>query len=460
MPAPTHGSSPESSLRRSIGTLALAAGIVNVTLGAGIYRLPANMTGSTSRLFVGNNGGVGIGTISPGPGLEVSNSLTGALVGSIGVSTYGNNSFGGTFVARKARGTQAAPTAVQNGDQLALFAGVGQTSPTQSGALGNGMTINAAENYTPAAQGTALNFFTTLRGTNTPFAAMTLDHSGNLGLGTSNPADAVEIARNGNALVSIDAFGTDVASGVALRSARGTRAAPTAVQLGDALGYFVTGGWDGTGFADAEAGVVGYAAENWTSTTRGAGLGFFTTPIGSPEDPSDLPRMVILPSGEVGIGTPAGGNGLPVVADKLQVVGDIRVGTTGTNGCLKNFAGTGIAGTCSSDRRFKKDITPFSPVLGKVTALQPVTYYWRAAEFPERHFGNERTYGLVAQDVEQVLPELVVTNEDGYKAVDYSALPLLTIQAVKDLKAENDALKARVAELERLVSDMLAASKR
>lgn len=43
MPAPTHGSSPESSLRRSIGTLALAAGIVNVTLGAGIYRLPANM---------------------------------------------------------------------------------------------------------------------------------------------------------------------------------------------------------------------------------------------------------------------------------------------------------------------------------------------------------------------------------------------------------------------------------
>jgi len=43
LPAPTHGSSPESSLRRSIGTLALAAGIVNVTLGAGIYRLPANM---------------------------------------------------------------------------------------------------------------------------------------------------------------------------------------------------------------------------------------------------------------------------------------------------------------------------------------------------------------------------------------------------------------------------------
>jgi hypothetical protein len=38
-------------------------------------------------------------------------------------------------------------------------------------------------------------------------------------------------------------------------------------------------------------------------------------------------------------------------------------------------------------------------------------------------------YGLIAQEVEPTLPELVVTNEDGYKAVDDSKLPLLTIEA-------------------------------
>ena len=48
----------------------------------------------------------------------------------------------------------------------------------------------------------------------------------------------------------------------------------------------------------------------------------------------------------------------------LQVFGDIRVGTSGTNGCLKNFAGTGIIGTCSSDRRLKKNITPFGTDAG------------------------------------------------------------------------------------------------
>jgi hypothetical protein len=122
---------------------------------------------------------------------------------------------------------------------------------------------------------------------------------------------------------------------------------------------------------------------------------------------------------------------------------------------------------------YKKDITPFGSVLGPLTALQPVHYRWRAAEFPEQHFGNTRAYGLIAQEVEQVLPELVVTDEKGFKEVDYSELPLLTIQAVKELKAENDQLKAesetlklrvaehdalkqRVDELERLIDKLIA----
>jgi hypothetical protein len=78
-----------------------------------------------------------------------------------------------------------------------------------------------------------------------------------------------------------------------------------------------------------------------------------------------------------------------------------------------------------------------------------VHFYWRAAEFPDRHFGDTQAYGLIAQDVEQVLPELVVTGADGFKQVDYAKLPLLTIQAVKELKE-------RVAELERLIQEMRA----
>ena len=98
-----------------------------------------------------------------------------------------------------------------------------------------------------------MDFNTTSVGTAVPLTRMTLTSSGNLGLGTSAPGEVVEIARNGEAVVTIESFGTDAAAGVALRAAQGTQAAPTAVQAGDALGYFVTGGWDGGGFADAES---------------------------------------------------------------------------------------------------------------------------------------------------------------------------------------------------------------
>ena len=444
--------------------------IARVTPGGAFNGSINFMTGSTSRFFVGSTGSIGIGTATPFGAFEVSNALSGLPVANMLATTYSANPFGSLIYARKARGTAGAPSAALTNDTLAAFGGRGYGATGFGGGTA-GMTIRAAENFTDAAQGASLQFLTVPTGTAQATTAMTISPSGNLGIGTTAPGEAVEIARNGNSVVSIDAFGTDVAAGVALRTARGTQAAPTAVQAGDILGYFALGGWAGAGptggFADAEAGMAGYAAENWTPTTRGAGLGFFTTPVGLPEDPSDLPRMVVLPSGDVGIGTGVDVNGLPTVTDKLQVVGDIRIGTTGTNGCLKNFAGNPLAGTCASDLRFKKDVTPFSPVLDRLTALQPVHYAWRAAEFPDRHFGDQRAYGLIAQDVEKVLPELVATNNDGFKAVDYSKLPLLTIQAVKDLtsqvtdlKSENDALKQRLADVERLLNELLNKSSR
>ena len=105
----------------------------------------------------------------------------------------------------------------------------------------------------------------------------------------------------------------------------------------------------------------------------------------------------------------------------------------------------------------RRDITPFGPVLKHVAGPAAGALSWRTCRVSrQQHFGDSRAYGLIAQDVEAVLPELVVTGEDGFKAVDYTKLPLLTIQAVKELKAEKDALQQRVDELERLLKEILA----
>ena len=151
--------------------------------------------------------------------------------------------------------------------------------------------------------------------------------------------------------------------------------------------------------------------------------------------------------GGIGANAVSVGIGTSAPLKTLQVVGDIRVGTSGTNGCLENFAGTGLVGTCSSDLRLKTNVQPFAPVLGKIAQLQPVHFTWRAGEFPNRHYGNAVNSGLIAQDVEQVFPELVSTDDAGFKMVNYSELPYLTLQAVKELKAENDELEAQLAAL-------------
>jgi hypothetical protein len=279
----------------------------------------------------------------------------------------------------------------------------------------------------------------------TPTTRMTIGTTGNVGIGNPAPTQALEVVRDGQeANIVMTSFGGK--ANVGLEVARGTFAAPSAVQTGDVLGNVIFNGYGATHFADGVAGLGAVAAENWTDTAQGSAIGLFNTPLGSTQPQLSLG---VLANGNIGIGTPQNPDKTPTALDRLQVFGDVRVGTTGTNGCVKNFAGTGLTGTCSSDRRLKKDITPFGSVLDQVAALKPVHFYWRAAEFPDHHFGDSRAYGLVAQDVEQVLPELVVTGDDGFKQVDYSKLPLLTIQAVKELKQ-------RVAELERLIEEMRA----
>lgn len=136
-------------------------------------------------------------------------------------------------------------------------------------------------------------------------------------------------------------------------------------------------------------------------------------------------------------------------SDKLHVYGDIRVGTSTTDGCLKRFDGTAIAGTCSSDVRFKKDIAPIENILDKLSQLRPVTYHMRSEEFPEYGFGNGLAYGLIAQEVEQIFPHLVQTDNRGYKTVKYGPeLSMLSLAGIKELALAVKETNKRLDEFE------------
>jgi len=99
--------------------------------------------------------------------------------------------------------------------------------------------------------------------------------------------------------------------------------------------------------------------------------------------------------------------------------------------------------TTVSDQRLKDDVETIETALDKVGNLRGVTYTWNAGSR-----AGQRDYGVIAQEVEQVIPEIVREKEmaliDGetYKTVDYEKLTAVLIEAVKELKAEVDALKA------------------
>ena len=144
-------------------------------------------------------------------------------------------------------------------------------------------------------------------------------------------------------------------------------------------------------------------------------------------DSSGTSRFIVdTSSGNVGIGTTTPGS------YKLYVAGNAY--TTGSWG--------------GSDARWKKNITLLQNSLSKVLELEGVNYNWRVDEFPNMSFDNDTHIGLIAQELELVIPELVKTNDDGYKSIAYDKLTVVLVEAVKELKQENDELKQRLEMLE------------
>jgi hypothetical protein len=137
--------------------------------------------------------------------------------------------------------------------------------------------------------------------------------------------------------------------------------------------------------------------------------------------------------GNVGIGT------VSASSEKLYVAGDAKI--TG-NVDANNFPG-------SSDERWKKGIKTLDNSLNKITALRGVSYEWKRDEFPDKNFSEGTQIGVIAQEIESVFPELVHTNKEGYKSVSYSNLVAPLIEAVKELKQQNETLNNRVEALEK-----------
>ena len=121
--------------------------------------------------------------------------------------------------------------------------------------------------------------------------------------------------------------------------------------------------------------------------------------------------------------------------------------------------------TCS-DARFKKNVEDIDSPIENILKLRGVNFDWRADEFEDRQFDDGRQIGFIAQEIKEVLPEVVIEGVDGYYAVDYSRLTPILVEAIKEQQktidqlrvkvSENDRLKDRLSSLESAVEKLLA----
>jgi hypothetical protein len=131
--------------------------------------------------------------------------------------------------------------------------------------------------------------------------------------------------------------------------------------------------------------------------------------------------LQILPGGNVGIGVPAPNY-------PLDVNGTVRA----------------TAYLYTSDKRLKSDIETVDG-LDIISRLHGVSFKWKST--------GVKSTGVIAQEIEAVLPQAVATDADGMKSVDYLQLIGPMIEAIKTLKADSDNLRSEIETLKRLTSE-------
>jgi hypothetical protein len=128
----------------------------------------------------------------------------------------------------------------------------------------------------------------------------------------------------------------------------------------------------------------------------------------------------------------------------VNITGSLTVGNiTGTSTIGRIDASNDVVAFSTSDIRFKENVKPIENALEKINQIGGYTFDWKTdEELVSLHGFKGHDIGVIAQEIESILPEVVTTRDNGYKAVKYEKIVPLLIQAIKELKEEVDSLKA------------------
>lgn len=434
----TTGTSGASTYNSTTGVLNIPqyqAVLTNPVTGTGtsgyvtFWNGSGTVTGDAALFWDNTNKRLGVGATSPSYRLHVT----------------GTSGVGARTIQADGTGTAFNIVSVVNDGSQMFLATEGVTAGTiATGSLAYAGVVDMNTN-------TALQFatFATVR--------MTITNGGNVGIGTTSPSAFLHIKGGNNNSLWIDNGGTQYTS--------------TYIANNGTVKAFVV--WDNTNAAyqigTAVSSSVQFIVNNAEAMriTAGGNVGIGTSSPGAllhlyksgtsggsmiiqTVSGNDANLRILDQTREFYIGT-SGGNYYVYDANAalnryiITAGGNHLIGTTTDNGERLYVSGsiraTGTI-TANSDITLKKNLAKIENALEKVEQINGYTY-----EFKEDD--SKRHAGVIAQEIQEVLPEIVNKGNDGLLGVEYGNISALLIEAIKDLKLQNESLVERLEALEK-----------
>lgn len=401
---------PAADLSTATGTLAVSKGGTGVTSLAGTFVLAGGQTGAltlgtsnastvtinannAAAITVTSSGQVGIGTATPGAKLEIAS-------GSAGVSGLKFTNFNSST----ATSTGQAVGVDASGNLVTVSGGGGGVSYPLTGSLGSSSAPTYSYSgdtdtgvFSPGAGLVAITTNATER--------MRIDASGNLGIGTTAASSSLSFGGSVARSIGIERAATGTGANLTITAGAGFNDLATLTNNSGGDLILSSGISNGSGSSKIQFRV-------YDGTTGTAGV-----------DNAARTAVTILGNGYVGIGTTSPSYTIDASGGTIRVTNLLS----------------------SSDMRLKKNVRPIEGV-SFISQLNGVRFTWIKDGQPD--------FGLIAQDVEQVAPEAVSTDGQGFKSVKYANFIAPLIESVKELDRRCDpsqvtALRSQITELER-----------
>ena len=430
---------------------------------------------------VRDDGRVGIGTTNPSNTLQVvggvtATSFTGSLLGNVnGTATTATTATNATNITVTADSTNISryltfvgSTSGNNGtlvnadllfnpstdllsiNNMWVWKGKSNTANSDNVFIGSGSGANlGAWSSGTADRNTGLGHFTgnalTTGRANMMFGfgAGQLLTTGNFNVFIGQQAGLLSTTNTGNcALGSLSYYAFQNASSnyntaigyLALRgtvASSGSNTAAYNVAIGNEAGITTTSGNYNTMVGSYAGDLITTGGGN-TLIGSGSGesitTGTHNTLVGKYAGTTTLTSTVVLSDGLGNIKFHATGS-------RTTISGSLAIGGIAASATVGRFdASNDIVAYSTSDIRLKENIQPIENALYKVNQISGNTFDWKSdPELTILHGFKGKDIGIIAQEIESILPEVVTTRDSGYKAVKYEKLVPLLIEAIKEL---------------------------